>query len=357
MTDQADRLRHIVEDKVTAGAASTTAVHQSVLTGAVSYGPGASVKGSAAVTHSAGNGQSAATSVLAPPARPVTAGAGSPRRFAPPVRLAHGIAVCSGKGGVGKSNLAVNLAICLAQFGKKVCLLDADMGMANADVLCNLTPRLTLDHVVTGRCRLVDAMMLAPGGVRLIPGASGVTRLAEIGSQQRHQLLRQLAAIDRIADYIVIDTGAGIGANVRTFAAAAHTVLVTTTPEPTAVTDGYGMIKSIVQACPGRLVHLLVNMAATEDEAADVFVRVNRVSQRFLDHPLTYAGCIPTDAAVGAAVRQRMPFVLHSPESLATRSVQRLARKLAGVDEPQREEVEPGARGGFFTRLMGWMGS
>ena len=125
------------------------------------------------------------------------------RRAAAPVttpRLARAIAVTSGKGGVGKSNLAVNLAVTLSGFGLRVCLLDADLGLANADVLCNLTPRLTLDHVVRGRCRLADVALAAPGGFRLIPGASGVTRIADLAPVQRTELLRQLAALERVAD-------------------------------------------------------------------------------------------------------------------------------------------------------------
>jgi flagellar biosynthesis protein FlhG len=118
-------------------------------------------------------------------------------------RLGRAIAVTSGKGGVGKSNVAVNLAVALSMRGLRVCLVDGDLGLANADILCNLSPRLTLEHVMAGQCRLADAMLLAPGGFRLIPGASGVTRLADMGPSQRQSLLRQLAALDRVADFII----------------------------------------------------------------------------------------------------------------------------------------------------------
>jgi flagellar biosynthesis protein FlhG len=272
--------------------------------------------------------------------------------------MARAIAVASGKGGVGKSNIAVNLAVAMAQRGLKVCLLDADLGLANADVLCNLQPRLTLEHVVMGKCRLVDAMLLAPGGFRLIPGASGVARLADLGPTQRHSLLEQLAALDRVADVIVIDCGAGISANVIGFASAAHNVLVTTTPEPTAITDGYGMVKSLLAHAPQLNIQIIVNMGGAEAEAANVFNRINRVTQTFLSRSLDYAGWVPADPVVPAAVRQRLPFGLLAPDSPATGAVMQLARRLTApeeIDEPARQAQD--SRGaGFFSRLASWLG-
>jgi len=265
-------------------------------------------------------------------------------------RLAQAIAITSGKGGVGKSNIAVNLAARLALLEQRVCLLDADLGLANADVLCNLSPRLTLEHVVAGRCRLAEVMLLAPGGFRLIPGACGVTRLADLDGPGRLALLEQLEALDRVADALVIDTAAGLSANVLAFAAAARRVVVVTTPEPTAMTDGYGMIKALACRAPGVHIDLVVNMVTSEAEGRSVFDRMSRVSRTFLGLTLEYAGAVPVDAAVRDAVRHRVPFSLLTPDSPATVAVDRLARRLAGR-EPAGEP-----RGGFFSRLAGWLG-
>ncbi len=278
----------------------------------------------------------------------------SPRRS----RVARAIAVSSGKGGVGKSNLAVNLAVSMSQLGLKVCLLDADLGLANADVLCNLSPRLTLEQVVSGECRLSEAMLPAPGGFRLIPGASGVARMADLGPGQRQALVEQLVALERVADVILIDCGAGISANVMGFASAANRVVVATTPEPTAITDGYGMIKSLLGQAPNMPISLVVNMARSEAEGQDVFARIDRVSRTFLHRTIDFGGSIPLDAAVPSAVRLRVPFALWAPNCQATRAVFRLAATLVGMGRGQERE-EPaaaGSRAGFFTRLAMWLG-
>ncbi len=292
------------------------------------------------------------------PARPrpdgphTTSGHGGPRSRVPQPngRLARAIAVTSGKGGVGKSNIAVNLAVCLARMGRRVCLLDADLGLANADLLCGLTPRVTLEHVVCGRCRLAEAMLLAPGGFRLIPGACGVARLADLGGGQRLALLQQLTSLERVVDTVIIDTAAGLSTNVLAFAAAARRVLVATTPEPTAMTDGYGMIKALASRAPGARVELVVNMARSRAEAESVFGRMDRVSRTFLGRSLELAGTVPVDPAVPEAVRHRIPFALYSPDSRATAALYRLAHRVAGV-EPAT------GGGGFFAHLAAWFSS
>jgi flagellar biosynthesis protein FlhG len=268
-------------------------------------------------------------------------------------RIARAIAVSSGKGGVGKTNLAVNLAVAFAARGQRVVLLDADLGLANADVLCGITPRATLEDVVSSERSLEEVMVHAPGGFRLIPGASGVSRIADMGQTQRRNVLDQLLALERSTDVLIVDTGAGIGANSMAFAAAAHSILVATTPEPTAIADAYGAIKTLVaRGCRDGL-RLVVNMASTEDEARAVHARIDRVARAFLSTRIEYAGFIPLDPLVPAAVRRRAPFSVVSPDAPASRAVRRLARALSG-ESGSGEFADQGPadqRKGFLARL------
>jgi flagellar biosynthesis protein FlhG len=268
-------------------------------------------------------------------------------------RIARAIAVSSGKGGVGKTNLAVNLAVAFAARGQRVVLLDADLGLANADVLCGITPRATLEDVVSSERSLEEVMVHAPGGFRLIPGASGVSRIADMGQTQRRNVLDQLLALERSTDVLIVDTGAGIGANSMAFAAAAHSILVATTPEPTAIADAYGAIKTLVaRGCRDGL-RLVVNMASTEDEARAVHARIDRVARAFLSTRIEFAGFIPLDPLVPAAVRRRAPFSVVSPDAPASRAVRRLARALSG-ESGSGEFADQGPadqRKGFLARL------
>jgi flagellar biosynthesis protein FlhG len=278
-------------------------------------------------------------------------------------RLAHATAIVSGKGGVGKSNIAVNLAVALSSMGRRVVLFDADLGMANADVLCGVTPEATLEDVLRGRAKLKDVLVPGPGGFRLVPGSSGVAAMANLDGLQRRRILNQLSALDRVADHLVIDMGAGISSSVTTFAAAAHRALVVTTPEPTSITDGYGAIKSLVARGTSARIELLVNMAQSLEEGAGVHRRVERVVERFLKVPLVHGGTILHDPALPNAVRQRRPVLLDAPWSPAARAINRLAQRIDGrayLPEDRPETASTGPRQGFFQRfarsLMGRKG-
>ncbi len=255
------------------------------------------------------------------------------------------IAVTSGKGGVGKTNVAVNLAVSLVGSGLRVCLLDLDLGLANADVLMNIQSPRNLAHVIGGVASLQEIIVEGPGGVRLVPGASGLERLADLSEFERHQLLQQFRALEVQNDFLIMDLGAGVSNNVITFACAADIVLVLTTPEPTALTDAYSTIKMLVRQNRASDIELLVNLVESHKEARQTYERIAGVASRFLGLPVRSAGYILMDDAVASAVRARQPFVIHSPRCNASACIRALAKKYAGKAEA------PAVKEGFFSRL------
>jgi flagellar biosynthesis protein FlhG len=264
-------------------------------------------------------------------------------------RGASVIAVTSGKGGVGKSNIAVNLAIQLASAGKAVVLLDADLGLANADVLCNVDLRCNLAHVIARRKELHEVMVTAPGGFNLIGGASGLARMADLTDADRQRLVDALGALEQEADVILIDTGAGISPNVLSFTRAADHVLVVTTPEPTAITDAYAVVKVLSRDGGERRISLLVNQVRGASEAKIVHGRIAQVAKQFLGVSVLDAGYMVIDEAVPQAVRRRLPFVLANPNSPASKCVAQLAMRLEqGVVGAAAESA------GFFNRMGRW---
>src|SRR2546423_1634304 len=260
-------------------------------------------------------------------------------------RRATVIAITSGKGGVGKSNISVNLAIKLAEAGKHVVLLDADLGLANADVLCNIEVPFNLAHVIGRKKDLKEVMVRAPGGFHLIGGASGLARMADLTDEDRQRLVDALVPLEYQTDIILIDTGAGISPNVLSFTRAADHVLVVTTPEPTAITDAYAVVKVISRdGVADRRVSLLVNQTRSPQEGRVVHERIAKVARQFLGVSVLDAGHVPADEQVSLAVRRRAPFTLSAPRcpasicigQLAIRLEQGVATKLDG--------------GGFFNR-------
>jgi flagellar biosynthesis protein FlhG len=279
------------------------------------------------------------------------------------VRRAKVIAITSGKGGVGKTNISVNLAARFAQSGKATVLIDADMGLANADVLCGLDLRHNLAHVIARRKQLVEVIAEAPGGFRLIGGASGLAKMADLPEAEHRRLMQSLAELERACDLMLIDTGAGISQNVLSFTRAADHVLVVTTPEPTAIADAYATIKVICRersVTDHRPISLVVNEVRSATEARAVFERVSKVVHDFIGVDLGDAGYVPLDPAVTKAVRKRSPFLLSYPRCAASVCITRLAMRLeAGVGGPAGTPAPQAAagQGGFFGMLSRMMRS
>jgi flagellar biosynthesis protein FlhG len=257
------------------------------------------------------------------------------------------IAVASGKGGVGKTNVTANVAVALARQGERVCVLDADLGLANIDVLFGLSPPESLLHVLRGERRLADVIVEGPGGVRIIPAASGVEELTALAPGDRLRLLDEVDALDETLDVLLVDVAAGISANVLHFAAAAADVMVVITPEPTALTDAYALMKVLAARYGRREFLIAVNMAAGAVDAEAAFARLARVAERFLRVRLEYHGYVPYDDAVPRAVRQQLPVLLAAPGAPASLAFARLAQRLA-----QRPPSAPTGGLPFFFRSL-----
>jgi len=262
-------------------------------------------------------------------------------------KAAHTVAVTSGKGGVGKTNVAVNLAICLAARGLKVTLVDADLGLANADLLLGARCKYNLAHVVSGLRQIDQVGTMSSGGIFFVPGGSGVDHLANLSDFERQHLITQMHQLEQNSDVLVLDCGAGIARNVLSFVQAADTCLLVTTPEPPAVADAYAMIKVLVQNEHQVSIRLLVNLARSRREAREVLGRIDGVARRFLEFPIADGGYILQDTHVELAVRQRCPFVLRYPRCAASACLTAVAGNLARTDAVTRRA------GGFFRRVVG----
>jgi len=244
---------------------------------------------------------------------------------APPVRV---IAITSGKGGVGKSNIVVNLCVALSRMRRRVFLLDADMGLANVDVLLGIVPRYTLEHVFSGQKELLDIVLDTQAGFKLLPASSGISELSELTHDQQMLLFRGLSALDAEMDYLFIDTGAGISSNVLRFNASAHEIVLIANPEPTSITDVYALMKLLSVKYHLRTFSLIANSVLSEDEGLSVYERLNKVATHFLHVDLRYLGPVPLDKAVPKAVRQQRPVLELYPTAPASLALMRIAALL-----------------------------
>lgn len=270
-------------------------------------------------------------------------------RFETRPRPTRVLALASGKGGVGKTNLAVNLAIALAQRGRRVALLDADLGLANVDVLLGLAPRESLLHVLRGERRIADVMLAGPAGIQIIPAATGITELSSLTPAQQLALLEEVDTLNGTVDALLVDTSAGVTPTALYFAAAAAETLVITTPEPTSITDAYALIKLLATRHGRQRFVVVVNMALHAADAERAFGRLSQVAARFLRVELEFGGFVPFDDAVRTAVRRQTPFVTAAPQSPAAAAIDRLAVR---VDARPSLPTNGGLQF-FFRQLVG----
>ncbi len=270
------------------------------------------------------------------------------RRMRPPTPV-QVIAVTSGKGGVGKTSVSVNLSMALSMAGRQVMLFDGDLGLANVDVMLGLQPSFNLAHVLAGECTLEDTLMEAPNGLMVVPASSGKRHMAELTSTQHAGLVHAFSDLRRPLDTLVVDTAAGIADSVVTFSQASQQVIVVVTNDPASITDAYALIKVLNRDHGVERIHVLTNQVRSQNEARDIFENLRRVAERFLDVTLNDFGSVPHDEWLQRAVRRQRAVVDAFPNSPAATAFHRLARSVASWSAPQ------GARGNlefFVERLV-----
>lgn len=307
MSDQADKLRQLVEARQALAASTTIATRERTRPSAM--------------------------------AGPLT----------PPPRKTRSLLFTSGKGGVGTSNIVLNLAIALGEMDQRVVLVDADIGLANLDLLCGLTPRFDLGDVLAGKCRLVDSLILGPGEIQVIPGAHAIRTPDEQLGEAPARLVAELSELEAECDFVLVDAGSGLGPGVGVLAAAVEQAVIVSTPEPTSIADAHAAIGRFGRLTSPPRIRLLVNQAASRSEAGEMLDQLIASSRHFqgaVVSPLG-TGSIRADSHVPLAVRARKPFITAYPGSIAARGVRHLARALV------KERYPPSRiRGAGFFRAL-----
>lgn len=259
------------------------------------------------------------------------------------------IAVTSGKGGAGKTSVAVNLAVGLAQEGQSVLLFDADLGLANVDVALGLRPQWNISHVLAGEKTLDDILLAGPGGITVVPASSGVARMAALPAAEQAGLVRAFSELQRPVDTLIVDTGAGIDSAVLTFTSACQRVIVVLCDEPTSLTDAYALIKVLDRDCGVKRFEILANMVESDLQGRQLFEKLCGVTDRFLDVSLGFLGSVPRDDYLRKAVQAQRAVLLEYPRAPVSRALRQIAGKLAAG----RQVRSAGGLAFFIERLLG----
>lgn len=266
-----------------------------------------------------------------------------------PAKPVQAIAITSGKGGVGKTSVSVNLSVAMAMAGKRVMLMDGDLGLANVDVMLGLQPSYNLANVLAGECTLEDTLVEGPEGVAIIPASSGKRHMAELSPAEHAGLVQAFSELRRPLDVLVVDTAAGIADSVITFSQASQQVIVVVTNDPASITDAYALIKVLNRDHGVDRVQVLTNQVQSPNEARDIYENLRRVAERFLDVTLSHLGSVPHDEWLRRAVRRQRAVVEAYPNSPSAAAFQAIAKKAIAWGTPA------GARGNlefFVERLV-----
>ncbi len=263
-----------------------------------------------------------------------------------PLFAARVMAITSGKGGVGKTNVVAGLALSLAKLGQRVVVMDADFGLANLDILLGLSPQYTLEHVLRGEKVLEEILLDGPLGVRIIPASSGIQELTRLDTTSEMRLVQGLQRVAETADWLLIDTAAGIHDSVLKLLMAAQEVILVTTPEPTSLVDAYAMVKVLHLREATKPVWLLINNGQSLDEAQETIEQLQAATERFLGKQLKVLGMVPNDPHLLQAVRQQRGVVDLYPQSTASRAFAALARQLLG-----EVSLQPDGFASFWRQL------
>ncbi|MCK5152879.1 MAG: MinD/ParA family protein [Spirochaetales bacterium] len=258
------------------------------------------------------------------------------------------IAVSSGKGGVGKTNMSINIAIAYAQLGKKVLVMDADLGLANVNVAMGIIPKFNLYHLIRQKKQMKDIIINTDFGIQIVAGASGFSKIANLSDDEREHFIKEISKMDAV-DIIIIDTSAGVSSNVLDFIAAADDAIIVTTPEPTAITDAYGIIKIIATEIDNMNlgIKLIVNRVKSVTEGKKVSERVINIASQFLNLKVDYLGYVYDDPQVSQAILKQKPFMIIDPDSKASICIKHIVGRLEKV-----EYKEGGGLKKFLNRLV-----
>lgn len=261
------------------------------------------------------------------------------------------IAITSGKGGVGKTNLTVNMAIALSMMGKRVLIIDADLGMANVDVILGTSSKYSLLNLVQENITVADVIAEGPCGVKYLSGGSGIEKLANFNYHELNQITKKLYECEAFADIILLDTGAGLGKNVLNFLIAADEVILVTTPEPTAMTDAYAIMKAYSVYANSPSMKLVVNRVFDDEEGSEVIVKLAKTAERFLQLRIIPLGEIYEDRNMVRAVKSQIPLIIAYPGAVSARCIKAIA---ANFLDGSNIEVSRGLKG-FLERFMAFL--